>query len=244
MNVSPSAPLPPAKPRSPRLLVLDPGHGGHDPGALGLTDGTFEKNIVLDIARRVASALEDTPGVKVHLTRTEDLFLPLPERVALAQHLNADLFLSLHADSAPNSAARGLSTYVLSPHASDKLAGQIAARENVAGLTGPEDLNVDDPDVAAILFDLTTRRTRDVARRAQAGLVRLVGRKWPLLENPTRSANFAVLRSPEIPSVLVETGFLSNPHDEALLRQADQRQKIATLIAKSATSLLRSPLFG
>ncbi len=238
------AATPPArKPRAPRLLMLDPGHGGHDPGAIG-PSGTQEKDITLDIARRMAEALTEFPEINVKLTRNKDSYLPLPERVKLGQEARADLFLSIHADSAPNSAARGLSAYTLSEKASDKFASELAERENLVDGTGGLDLGQTDQEVAAILFDLTARRTRNTAQRAKVGFVNAMGRNWHLLENPVRAANFAVLRSPDVPAMLVETGFLSNREDEALLAQPKQRQKIARIMAKEISALLASPLFG
>ena len=237
------APLPVRKPKAPRVLMLDAGHGGHDPGAIGL-HGLQEKDVTLDVVRRMAAALAGVPDVNVKLTRDSDDFLPLPERARLGQDAKADLFLSVHADSAPNSAARGLSAYTLSEKASDLFAGKLAEQENQAGLVPSLDLSQTDHEVAAILFDLTARRTRNTAQRAKVTFVHGVGQGWPLLEHPLRAANFAVLRAPDVPSMLIETGFLSNRSDEALLAQPAQRQKVAQLMAKEITTLLRSPLFG
>ncbi|NTU77658.1 MAG: N-acetylmuramoyl-L-alanine amidase [Alphaproteobacteria bacterium] len=236
-------PEPGRKPRAPRLLVLDPGHGGHDPGAIGGT-GLQEKDVTLDIATRMAEALESSPGLKIRLTREDDTFLPLQERVKKGREAGADLFMSVHADHAPNSGARGLSAYTLSAQASDQFAGALADKENRADLLGGVDLSQTDEEVAAILFDLTTRRTRNIAERAKVGFVRAMGRNWRLLESPERAANFAVLRSPDVPSILVETGFLSNPQDETLLGQPKQRQKIAELMAQEISTLMNGPLFS
>jgi N-acetylmuramoyl-L-alanine amidase len=223
--------------------MLDPGHGGRDPGATGRS-GTFEKDVTLDIARRMADALEARPGITVKLTRDEDMFLPLEERVRIGREARADLFLSVHADSAPNRAARGLSVYTLSEKASDSFSKRLAEHENEADLMGGMDLPAGDKEVEAILFDLAARHTRDTAQRARAGFVESMGRNWHLLERPMRAANFVVLRAPDVPSMLVETGFLSNPEDESLLRQPTQRAKIAALMAKDLGSILDSDLFG
>lgn len=239
----PFPPSPSRKPQSPRLLMIDPGHGGHDPGAIGLS-GTKEKDITLDIAQRMADVLARETGIDVRLTREHDVFLPLPERVKLGREARADMFISIHADSAPNQGARGLSAYTLSEKASDQFANMLAEQENKVDLLGGLDLGVEDKDVASILFDLAARRTRNTAQRVKVGFIKAVGRNWQLLEEPMRSANFAVLRSPDVPSMLIETGFLSNPRDESLLRRSDSRQKIATLMAKELAFLLRSPLFG
>lgn len=234
---------PPRKPRPPRLLMIDPGHGGHDPGAIGLT-GTHEKDVTLDIARRVADVLSAKPGVTVKLTRDTDIFLPLEERVKISRDARADLFLSVHADSAPNRMARGLSVYTLSEKASDEFAKSLADHENEADLMGGVDLPPADKEVAAILFDLAARRTRNVALHAKSGFVKSMGHGWHLLDQPMRAANFVVLRAPDVPSMLVETGFLSNPKDEALLRLPNEREKIARLMAKSLGAILDSSLFG
>lgn len=223
--------------------MLDPGHGGHDPGAIG-AKGTLEKLVTLDIARQMANLLAAEPSVNVRLTRDSDLFLPLPERVNLGRTARADLFISIHADSAPNRAARGLSAYTLAEKASDDFAKALAEQENKVDFAGgvvPEDM---DKEVAAILFDLTARRTRNTSQRAKFSFVKAIGKELPLLENPMRSANFAVLRAPDVPSILIETGFLSNPKDEAILAEAKQRQRIAKLMAENITAILKSPLFG
>jgi N-acetylmuramoyl-L-alanine amidase len=235
--------LPPRKPKPPRVLMLDPGHGGHDPGAIG-RNGTREKDVTIDIALEMAALMAKEPGIDPRLTRSSDLFLPLAERVNLGRTAKADLFLSIHADSAPNPAARGLSAYTLAEKASDSFAKALAEQENRVDFAGgvvPPDM---DRDVAAILFDLTARRTRNTAQRAKYSFVSSIGKALPLLENPMRSANFAVLRSPDVPSMLIETGFLSNAKDEAILANATQRQKIARLIAREIVTILQSPLFG
>ena len=237
------APAPIRKPQTPRLLMIDPGHGGHDPGAIGLS-GTKEKDITLDIARRMAEVLIKETGIDVKLTRERDVFLPLGERVKLGREARADMFVSIHADSAPNQGARGLSAYTLSEKASDQFASMLAEQENKVDLLGGLDLGVEDKDVASILFDLTARHTRNTAQRVKVGFIKAVGRRLHLLEEPMRSANFAVLRSPDVPSMLIETGFLSNRRDESLLRKPTSRQKIANLMAKELAFLLRSSLFG
>lgn len=235
--------IPTKKPRPPRLLMIDPGHGGRDPGAIGLS-GTHEKDVTLDIARRLADALSQHPGTEVRLTRDEDVFLPLEDRVKIGREARADMFISIHADSAPNKAARGLSVYTLSEKASDTFSKALAEHENEADLMGGMDLPPADKDVTAILFDLAARHARNTAQHARASFVQSLEHGWHLLERPMRAANFVVLRAPDIPSMLVETGFLSNPQDEKLLRQSQEREKIARLMAKSLGSILDSSLFG
>jgi N-acetylmuramoyl-L-alanine amidase len=240
---APLIPIPARKPRPPRLLMIDPGHGGRDPGAIGLS-GTHEKDVTLDVARNMADALSAIPGITAKLTRDEDIFLPLEERVKIGRAAQADLFLSVHADSAPNTAARGLSVYTLSEHATDDFSKLLADHENEADLMGGMDLPPADKDVTAILFDLASRRTRNTAQRAKANFVQAMGRNWHLLESPMRAANFVVLRAPDVPSMLVETGFLSNPKDEQILREPAERAKIAKLMAKDLAAILDGPLFG
>jgi N-acetylmuramoyl-L-alanine amidase len=231
-----------ATPRQPPVLVIDPGHGGKDPGAIG-PQGIMEKHVTLDIAQQLIEQLTKRGGVRCHLTREDDSFLPLAERVALAREAKADLFVSIHADSAPDSRIRGLSAYTLSTEASDDLAQAIAHQENLADGLGV-DLSQTQPEVAAILLDLAARRTMQVALQAREAIVRGAARDLPMLDHPTRSANFAVLKAPDVPSVLVETGFLSNPRDAALLRDADVRRKVAGVLARDLGALLATAAFG
>ncbi len=236
-------PVPSAKPPKPRLLMIDPGHGGRDPGAIGLS-GTKEKDITLDIAKRMARAIGQQQGVEAKLTRNRDESIPLGTRVEMGQEARADMFISIHADSAPNKRARGLSAYTLSKKASDQFANQLATRENQADLIGGLNMPVEDEQVAEILFDLTARHTRNTAQRVKVGFIKAMGRQWTLLPQPMRSANFAVLRSPDVPSLLVETGFLSNKKDESILTKPAKRERIAQLMAKEVAFLMRSSLFG
>jgi N-acetylmuramoyl-L-alanine amidase len=239
----PTTHVPMRKPSPPRLLMIDPGHGGRDPGAIGIS-GTHEKDVTLDIARRMADALSGRPGTTAKLTRDDDVFIPLQDRARMGREARADMFLSIHADSAPNRAARGLSVYTLSEKASDDFSKQLADHENDADLMGGMDLPPADKDVAAILFDLTARRTRNTAQHAKSSFVEAMSHNWHLLERPMRAANFVVLRAPDVPSMLIETGFLSNPKDEEILRQPAQRAKIAQIMARDLATILDGPLFG
>ncbi len=234
--------LPQRKPAAPRVLVIDPGHGGRDPGAIGLR-GTEEKRITIDIAQRLVDVLGQELGIEVRLTRSTDIFLPLAERVKIARKANADLFISIHADSAPNPAARGLSAYTLSEKASDDFAKAIALQENMADALAGGHAPTDDADVIAILADLAARHTRNAAQRAKAKLIDGAGRNLTLLDNPMRSANFAVLRAPDVPSMLIETGFLSNPKDELILRDRDARAHIAEILGQQLANILNSAPF-
>ena len=227
----------------PRLVMLDPGHGGNDPGAIG-TRGTFEKEVALDIAHEVARILADRTNVAVKLTRRDDRFLALDERVALTREAGADLFVSIHADSAPNADARGLSAYILSEKASDSFASRLAQQENQADRFGKPGSLGGGRIVKDILLDLTARHTRHASLAARQFLVEGAGKELRLLENPMRSANFAVLKAPDVPSVLVETGFLSNPRDEEILRDATARRVVSRVLAREIARVLSSPAFA
>lgn len=230
------------KPRPPRLVMLDPGHGGHDPGCIGAS-GTYEKNVVLDIAKEVARQVGKSRGWQVELTREDDRFIDLKERVRIAQSAKADLFISIHADSAPNKGARGMSAYTLSDKASDDFAAAIAQQENIAGGLGLDVSNLDEK-VAGILVDLAARHTVTAALHAKQSIIQGAGKQIRLLENPMRSANFAVLKAPDIPSVLIETGFLSNPQDEKLLRDAAARRNIAGILARELSAVMTAAPFA
>lgn len=223
-------PMPSRKPGAPvlrPLIVLDAGHGGQDPGAIG-PSGTVEKTVALDLTLKIAAALERA-GLRVQLTRRNDVFLPLATRAAIAHKARAELFVSIHADSAPNTQARGLSCYTLSERASDKLADALATRENAVDLLPGVPQGVD-PEVAAILFDLTRRHSLNASLTHKASIIKAVSKDLRLLDNPKRSANFAVLRVPDVPAVLIETGFLSNHKDERLLADPAARRKIADVL--------------
>ncbi|WP_247872556.1 N-acetylmuramoyl-L-alanine amidase [Azospirillum sp. TSO35-2] len=235
---------PPGTPRArPRVVMLDPGHGGNDPGAIG-TRGTFEKEVTLDIARGVARSLAERHGVTATLTRRDDRFLTLDERVQLTRKAGADLLVSIHADSAPNADARGLSAYILSDKASDAFASRLAQQENQADRFGKAGAVGGGRIVKDILLDLTARHTRNASLAARQLLVEGAGRELHLLDNPMRSANFAVLKAPDVPSVLVETGFLSNPKDEEILRDPTARRVVARVLAREIASVLSSPAFA
>jgi N-acetylmuramoyl-L-alanine amidase len=235
-------PLPRRKPPAPRLLVIDAGHGGRDPGAIG-GSGTYEKTVTLDITRRMAEILSGKPDIAVRLTRDKDAFLPLEERVRIARATHADLFVSVHADSAPNKAARGLSVYTLAKHASDDFAQHVADRENRTDALGGVRRPKTDAQVASILADLTSRETRNTSRFVQAEFVHDIDRSWRLLEHPMRAADFVVLTAPDVPSILVETGFLSNPEDENILRQPSERERIARLMAEDLRAIMAQSWF-
>lgn len=215
-----------------RLIVLDPGHGGVDPGAVGV-GGTYEKDIALSTAREAAHLLESTKRYTAHLTRSDDEFVPLEDRVARARAVHGDLFLSIHADAIPSSAVRGASVFTLSERASDAEAAALAARENKADLIAGIDLSRHAPEVSNILLDLARRQTNNLSIALARKLVAELGRDVRLLNNSHRSAGFAVLKAPDIPSALVELGCLSNREEERQLQLASYRRKLATGILRS-----------
>lgn len=210
------------------LIVLDPGHGGRDPGAIGAR-GTQEKRIVLAAATELRRRLEASGRVRVAMTRTSDRFVALADRVAFARRRGAALFLSIHADSAPG--ARGASVYTLSETASDELAEALARRENAADAAGGLPLPTEDPAVARILISLVQRETQAGSLAIARHLVPALERASPMLTQPHRQAAFAVLKAPDVPSALVELGFLSHPDDEAALRNPRHRARLARAMA-------------
>ncbi|CAA6606476.1 N-acetylmuramoyl-L-alanine amidase [Rhodospirillaceae bacterium LM-1] len=223
---------PPVKPKP--VIVIDPGHGGVDPGAVGAS-GVYEKNIVLAMARDLKEQLDATGRFKVVLTRDRDVFLKLRDRVAKARAAGGDLFISLHADSHPNLQLSGLSVYTLSEKASDAEAEQLAESENKADLIAGIDLSNEAPEVANILIDLAQRETMNLSANFASKAVGGLGREVKLLSNTHRFAGFAVLKAPDVPSVLVELGYLSNPKEEQLLKTEAYRGKLARALAHAAT---------
>ncbi len=202
----------------PKLIFLDPGHGGRDPGAQGVR-GTQEKAVVMAIARELQRELLAGNRYRVLLTRSTDNYVALRERVARAQEAKADLFLSLHADACDNSDVRGASVYTLSEQATDREAAALAARENRAdAIVGGMKLSDKDDDVARTLVAMSQRGTVNDSRRLADTIVQSFSRNGiRLLPRTHRQAGFAVLTSPDIPAALVELGYLSNRQDEKLL---------------------------
>ncbi len=213
-----------------RVVAIDPGHGGVDPGAIG-TSGVYEKDITLAMAKQLKQVLERTGKYHVLLTRERDIFVRLRERFAIARREGAELFISLHADAIKNKNLRGLSVYSLSETASDAEAEALAQKENKADLIGGIDLSTESPEVTNILINLAQRETVNDSARFAAMLLKELDPVTPLLRRSHRFAGFAVLKAPDVPSVLVELGFLSNATDERHLRDARHRDKLARGIA-------------
>lgn len=212
------------------LVVIDPGHGGHDPGAG--QDGQREKQVTLALAKAIRDELLASGGIRVALTRSDDRFLALGERSAIARRLGADLFLSIHADSAENDEARGSSVYVLSEKGSSEAAARIAARENRADVLNGVRLDRQSDAVNAILLDLsqneTDARSADLARL----ILRELRGNARLHNENVQSAAFAVLKAPDVPSVLFETGYISNEEDASYLRSPEGRETISQAAAR------------
>jgi N-acetylmuramoyl-L-alanine amidase len=229
-----STPLPPAlnpdeQQRINRLVVvaLDPGHGGEDPGAIG-PSGLREKDVVLQIALKLRDRLNGLPGMRAMLTRDADYFVPLGERVRKARRVQADLFVSIHADAYFTPGARGASVFALSEHgASSSAARWIANKENAADLVGGVNTAaVNDVQVLRTMVDMsTTAQIKDSLRFGREMLGR-IARVGALHKGAVEQAGFAVLKAPDIPSILVETAFISNPDEEARLRDQDFQQRL------------------
>ncbi|MBN8542874.1 MAG: N-acetylmuramoyl-L-alanine amidase [Alphaproteobacteria bacterium] len=229
-------PVPPAitpKPAAKKpLIVIDAGHGGQDPGAIGIKR-SYEKHITLDYAKSVRDVLLRSGRYRVLLTRSDDRFIMLGERVNIARKAKADIFISLHADSNPRKDARGLSVYTLSETASDAEAEALAEQENKSDIIGGMDLPKVDEEVANILIDLVQRETMTKSGVLADHVVESMHDKINLLPNPHRYAGFRVLKAPDTPSILVEIGFLSNPQDEQLLGSKEFRGLFSGSILKA-----------
>ena len=226
----PAVPLPriegPDNPRLP-LVVIDAGHGGHDPGATSPYSGKREKDLTLELARAIRDDLVAGGRVRVALTRSDDRYLVLEERYGIARRLKADLFLSIHADAAENEQANGASVYTLSEVASDREAARLAARENKANIINGVDLGAHSSDVSSILLDLTQRETMNAASDFARLLQREASDEMTFRTTAHRFASFVVLKAPDMPSVLFETGFISNRRDSEFLTSKAGQRKVA-----------------
>ena len=213
------------------VVAIDAGHGGKDPGAHG-PSGVREKAITLAVARELARQINADPGMRAVLIRDGDTFVPLKQRYMKARAAQADLFISIHADASPNDEASGASVFVLSTRgASSQAARWLADQENAADLVGGVTLDQKDPNLAAVLLDLsqsaTMRASDDIANQVLGALKNVGKAHKPALER----ANFVVLRSPDVPSMLIETGFITNPSEEQRLNDAGYRSRLALAIA-------------
>ncbi len=228
-------PLPKPQPETaddPPMIVIDPGHGGIDPGAIGAS-GLYEKAITLEMSRRLRDLLLATGRYRVQLTRDSDSFIRLRDRIAIARAADADLFISIHADAHPTADLRGASVYTLSETASDEEAAALATQENKADLIAGVDLSNESEVVTGILIDLAQRETKNHSVQFARLVIDAIGDETYLLRNTHRFAGFAVLKAPDVPSVLVELGYLSNPEDEAQLHSTAYQAKLAQAIVEA-----------
>ncbi|MFJ5488761.1 N-acetylmuramoyl-L-alanine amidase, partial [Hansschlegelia beijingensis] len=223
---------PPEK-RDLPVVVIDPGHGGVDPGAAGPA-GASEKDIVLAFAKRLKEKIEAGGVSRVVLTRDDDNFISLPARVKVARDNAASLMISIHADTlADPFGVRGATIYTLSEKASDKEAERLAEKENRADLIAGVDLSEEPEEVAGILFDLARRETKAFTTQFARGLVKELKEAAKLNKNPLRSAGFRVLRAPDVPSVLLELGYLSSPEDAKLMMSDKWRDQATDAVAEA-----------
>lgn len=220
-------------------VAIDAGHGGEDPGAIGKR-GTYEKDVTLAIARRVEALLKAEADVRVLMTRDGDYFVPLHQRVAKARRVGADLFVSIHADAWVRPDARGSSVFALSERgATSSAAAMMARRENDADRIGGIDLARHDPGLARVLLDLSTTAQINDSLKFGNAVLRELERVNRLHKPQVEQAGFAVLRAPDIPSILIETAFISNPDEELRLKDAGYQQQIASAIVAGIRRHLR-----
>lgn len=248
----PFAPADPAADRKPRAeapditrlitVVIDPGHGGEDPGAIG-AGGSREKDVTLAIARRLKAKIDATPNMRALLTRDGDYFIPLQQRVAKARRVKADLFVSVHADAFMKPTARGSSVFVLSENgASSSAARWLADRENAADLIGGVNLGNKDPHLARTLLDLSQTATINDSLKLGRAVLNEIGGINDLHKGHVEQAGFAVLKAPDIPSILVETAFISNPEEEKRLTdEAYQNQMAEALLSGMKRYFAQNP---
>ncbi len=213
-------------------IVLDPGHGGEDPGAIG-RGGSYEKHVTLSVARRLKQKIDATPNMRAVLTRDGDFFIPLQQRVQKARRVQADLFVSVHADAFIKPTARGSSVFALSETgASSSAARWLANKENSADLVGGVNLGVKDPYLARTLLDLSQTATINDSLKLGKDVLGELGRINTLHKAHVEQAGFAVLKAPDIPSILIETAFISNPEEEARLNDEAYQERMAEAILK------------
>jgi len=218
------------------LIVVDPGHGGIDSGATGST-GVLEKHITLEFAQLLGEALEKTGQYEVQFTRQDDSFVALGKRVAMARSYEAQLFVSIHANSFSSRRVRGTVIFTVSDEASDKMAAEIAASENQSDILAGLDIEeFDSPEVMDILIDLTRRETRNFGIVFANNLVKELSATTTMFKKPHQQAGFKVLEAPDVPSAMIELGYLSNSSDEKQLLSSEWRKKAAKAIVRAIDS--------
>jgi N-acetylmuramoyl-L-alanine amidase len=211
-------------------VMIDPGHGGEDPGAVG-PRGTFEKHVTLAIARKLKTIVDAEPGMRAVMTRDDDYFVPLKTRVDKARRVQADLFISIHADAFTTPTARGSSVFALSDHGATSAAARwLAQRENRADLIGGVNLGTRDPILAKTLLDLSQTAQINDSLRVGRSVLEGLGGVNSLHKGSVEQAGFAVLKAPDIPSILIETAFISNPAEEMKLRSEGEQMRFARSI--------------
>ncbi|WP_179875657.1 N-acetylmuramoyl-L-alanine amidase [Sinorhizobium sp. BJ1] len=223
--------LAPAKVSGAFVIAVDAGHGGIDTGAIGTVTKTEEKHVTLDFARDLVATLNREAGIEAFLTRDADEFLSLPQRVQIARQKSANLFISVHADTLKQKDIRGATVYTISDKASDHLAADLAARENLSDEIAGIPLESEPAEVADILIDLTRRETQAFSVNLARSVVSSFEGQIGLINNPHRHAGFRVLQAPDVPSILLELGFMSNKEDEKQLLDPVWRKKVSELLA-------------
>ena len=221
------------------VIAIDPGHGGKDPGAIG-AKGTREKDVVLKIAKHLYALINKEPGMRAILTRDSDRYLHLRERIAIARRHQANMFISLHADAFTNPDAHGSSVFILSPKgASSEAARWLASRENAADLVGGVTIKDRDEEIASVLLDLSQEATLEASLFLADKVLGRLGKLGPVHKDHVERAGFVVLKSPDIPSILVETAFITNPGEEAKLRNGRHQQTLAEAIMQGIRAYYR-----
>lgn len=220
------------------LIAIDAGHGGIDTGAIGANSKVVEKDVTLAFAKSLADQINQQKGIHAFLTRDSDTFISLSERVVIARQRGAKLFISLHADTLRQKDIRGATIYTISDKASDALAANLAERENLSdGIAGVE-IKDEPAEVTDILIDLTRRETQAFSIQLAENVLKSFRGQIEVINNPLRHAGFRVLQAPDVPSILLELGFLSNPKDEQLLTDPEWQKKTAGLISKAIETYL------
>jgi N-acetylmuramoyl-L-alanine amidase len=245
--VQPTAPAKPAGPPDNRpVVVIDPGHGGLDSGTRARDGSEAEKNLVLDFAVMLRDKLDKTGKYRVVLTRSDDTFVPLADRVRLARSRNAQLFISIHCDALArgDGDAQGATVYTLSDHATDAEAAKLADAENRADVISGVDLSVEPDDIAGILIDLAQRETRAFSQQLAKHVVTELKTAARMHKHPLKSAGFRVLRAPDVPSVLIELGYVSSRKDLKELMSENWRTRAGDAIVKAVDGYFTTRLAG
>ena len=212
------------------VITIDPGHGGRDPGAVG-RGNTYEKDIVLAVSKLLAAKINAEPGMRAVLTRNSDRYVDLRDRMEIARRSKSDLFISVHADAVKDRSARGASVYALSlKGATDEAARRLAERENASSLVGGVSLSDKDAVLASVLLDLSQNAAIGASIEVGDEVIRELSRVGRMHRRTVQQAGFLVLKSPDVPSILVETAFISNPDEEKLLRNRKHQEKLAAAI--------------